>query len=268
MILLQVKKKKKENTSQKRPRQEKFVNKLHLEIISDIGSSLVEEFSRSVIAGLPLFFYIPGLSSWSHGDCHHSNHWSLIQKHSKPCMDGKRESYQEDLSFSFFFFYQTENLLTEAWAFSSPATNTCMHTHTHTLPCKPLPESDGQTQKSNLRKSMYGIWAFVVRHELHQKKKKRVKERKLLLDRKPIGGPLRNGITKYSCCFEQCTIPLPPLTAHPLPNALREYTSSHTSMHPRNLVPGACNISHLCTSVAYLFIFFCDHFTVFIKYCS
>ena len=131
MILLQVKKKKKENTSLKRPRQEKFVNKLHLEIISDIGSSLVEEFSRSVIAGLPLFFYIPGLSSWSHGDCHHSNHWSLIQKHSKPCMDGKRESYQEDLSFSFFFFfYQTENLLTEAWAFSSPATNTCMHTHT------------------------------------------------------------------------------------------------------------------------------------------
>ena len=73
MILLQVKKKK-ENTSQKSPRQEKFVNKLHLEIISDIGSSLVEQFSRSVIAGLPLFFYIPGLSSWSHGGCHHSNH--------------------------------------------------------------------------------------------------------------------------------------------------------------------------------------------------
>ena len=154
------------------------------------------------------------------------------------------------------FFYQTENLLTEAWAFSSPATNTCMHTHTHTLPCKPLPESDGQTQKSNLRKSMYGVWAFVVRHELHRKKKRRVKERKLLLGRKPIGGSLRNGITKYRCCFEQCTMPLPPLTAHPLPNALREYTSSHTSMHPRSLVPGACNISHLCTSVAYLFIFF------------
>ena len=49
------------------------------------------------------------------------------------------------------------------------------YTHTHTLPCNPLPESDGQTQKWNLRKNMYGIWAFVVRHELHQKKKKKRK---------------------------------------------------------------------------------------------
>ena len=166
-----------------------------------------------------------------------------------------------------FFFLSNRKFVNRSLSLLLPSYK-YMHAHTHTLPCKPLPESDGQTQKSNLRKSLYGIWAFVVRHELHQKKKKRVKERKLLLDRKPIGGPLRNGITKYSCCFEQCTIPLPPLTAHPLPNALREYTSSHTSMHPRNLVPGACNISHLCTSVAYLFIFFCDHFTVFIKYCS
>lgn len=68
------KKKKKKKTSRKRSRQEKFVNKLHLEITSDIGSSLVEEFSSSVIAGLQLFFDIHGLSSWSQGGCHHSNH--------------------------------------------------------------------------------------------------------------------------------------------------------------------------------------------------
>lgn len=65
---------KKKKTSQKRPRQEKFVNKLHLEITSDIGSSLVEEFSSSVITGLQLFFDIHGLSSWSQCGCHHSSH--------------------------------------------------------------------------------------------------------------------------------------------------------------------------------------------------
>ena len=70
----QTKKNTKRTTSQKRSRQEKFVNKLHLEITSDIGSSLVEEFSSSVIAGLQLFFDIHGLFSWSQGGCHHSNH--------------------------------------------------------------------------------------------------------------------------------------------------------------------------------------------------
>ena len=172
--------------------------------------------------------------------------------------------------FLFLFFLSNRKFVNRSLSLLLPSYK-YMHAHTHTHTHSSL-QTLARIRWPNpeIKSKKEYVWhlSFCCETWAPPKKKKRVKERKLLLDRKPIGGPLRNGITKYSCCFEQCTIPLPPLTAHPLPNALREYTSSHTSMHPRNLVPGACNISHLCTSVAYLFIFFCDHFTVFIKYCS